>query len=369
MPSKCALMETWRGRIVLARSADEPHNWFLSKKDEPNNWDFFPAVPGETDAVAGNNSPAGLCPDIINSVVPYSEDILVFGGDHSIWALVGDPAAGGRLELVSDVSGMSFGRPWCKDPNGVLYFFGSQGGIFRWVPGSRPERVSVNKIERQLQEEVDLSTHYIRLVYNYKDEGIHILQCPFGAGGTTVSHWFLELNTDSFALDKFGTTTWTNVQPTAVTVVDGDEFDDRSVLFGCEDGYIRRWDKAAKSDDTRTDGVTHNAIDAFFTLFPLNGGTEEATAFEVQFSGLTVVLDPEQDGARFELYASETPESLGVARRMGDLVPGRNPPKWDRVTGPYCGLRIRNAAPEQRFAWERGYLRISSAGPARARSL
>lgn len=368
MPNRCALIETWRGRIVLARSADEPHNWFLSKKDEPNNWDFFPAVPGETDAVAGNNSPAGLCPDIINSVVPYSEDILVFGGDHSIWALVGDPAAGGRLELVSDVAGMSFGRPWCKDPNGVLYFFGSQGGIFKWVPGARPERVSVNKIERQLQE-VNLSTHYIRLVYNYKDEGIHILQCPFGAGGTTVSHWFLELQTGAFSKDKFGTSTWTNVQPTAAMVVDGDEFDDRSVVFGCEDGYVRKWDKAAKSDDTRTDGVTHNAIDAFFTLFPLPGLSEESTAFESQFSGLTVVLDPEQEGARYELYASETPEEIGVARRMGDLVPGRNPPKWDRVSGSYCGLRIRNAAPEQRFAWERGYVRVSSAGPVRARSL
>lgn len=368
MPSRCALIETWRGRIVLARSADEPHNWFLSKKDEPNNYDFFPAVPGETDAVAGNNSPAGLCPDIINSVVPYSDDVLVFGGDRSIWALVGDPAAGGRMELVSDVAGMSFGRPWCKDPNGVLYFFGSQGGVFKWIPGARPERVSIAKIERQLQN-VNLSTHYIRLVYNYKDEGIHILQCPFGAGGTSVSHWFLELNTNSFALDKFGTTTWTNVQPTAVMVVDGDAFDDRVVLFGCEDGYVRRWDKDAKSDDTRTDGVTYNAIDAFFTLFPLNGIEEEASAFESQFSGLTVVLDPTQDGARYELYASETPEDIGVARRMGDLVPGRNPPKWDRVSGPYCGLRIRNAAPEQRFAWERGYLRASSAGPARARSL
>lgn len=369
MPSKCALIETWRGRIVLARSADEPHNWFLSKKDEPNNWDFFPSVPSEVDAVAGNNSPAGLCPDIINSVVPYSEDVLVFGGDHSIWMLVGDPAAGGRLELVSDSTGMSFGRPWCKDTDGVLYFFGSQGGIYKWVPGARPARVSQNRIETQLQEEVDLSTHYIRLVYNHKEEGIHILQCPFGAGGTAVSHWFLELGPNAFAKDKFGTTTWTNVQPTAATVVDGDEIDDRAVIFGCEDGYVRKWDDAAKSDDTRTDGVTYNAIDAFFTLFPLGGVREEETSFESQFSGLTVVLDPEQEGARFELYASETPESIGVARRMGDLVPGRNPPKWDRVTGPYCGLRIRNAAPEQRFAWERGYIRVSTAGVARPRSL
>jgi len=367
IPARCALIETWRGRIVLARSADEPHNWFLSKKDEPDNWDFFPPVPGETDAVAGNNSPAGLCPDIINCVVPYSEDILVFGGDHSIWALVGDPAAGGRLELVSDVTGMAFGRPWCKDPSGVLYFFGSQGGLFRWTPQARPERVSLNKIERDLQD-VDLESYYIRLVYNHRDEGIHILQIPFGAGATNVTHWFFELKTEGFSEDVFGSAAHTNVQPTAAMVIDGDDFDDRLVLFGCEDGFVRKWDRAAKSDDTRSDGTTKIAIDSYVTIGPLQGAAEEMSGGEVQFSGLTVVLSDQDDGARYELFAAEAPDSIGVALRQGVLVAGRNPPKWDRVTGAYAWLRLRNAAAEQRWAFERGFVRASPAGLARPRS-
>jgi hypothetical protein len=367
IPARCALIETWRGRIVLARSADEPHNWFLSKKDEPDNWDFFPPVPTETDAVAGNNSPAGLCPDIINAVVPYSEDILVFGGDHSIWALVGDPAAGGRLELVSDTTGMAFGRPWCKDPAGVLYFFGSQGGLFRWTPAARPERVSLNKIERSLQD-VDLSAYYIRLVYNHRDEGIHILQIPFGAGATHVTHWFFELKTESFAEDHFGTSGHTNVQPTAAMVLDGDEFDDRLVLFGCEDGYVRKWDRAAKSDDTRSDGSTKIAIDSFVTIGPLQGSAEEQSGGEFQFSGLTVVLSEQDDGARYEFYAAEAPDSIGAVVHHGDLAAGRNPPRWHRVCGAYAWLRLRNAAPEQRWSLERAHLRVSPAGMARPRS-
>src|SRR6185503_17201582 len=168
--------------------------------------------------------------------------------------------------------------------------------------------------------------------------------------------------------DKFGTTTWTNVQPTAVAVIDGDEFDDRAVLFGGEDGFVRRWDRAAKSDDTRPDGSTFNPIDAFATIFPLPGMDEDSTGFETQFSGLTVVMAEEQAGARYELFSSEEPEHLGLPRRTGELKPGRNPPKWDRVVGPYCGLRIRNAAPEQRFAVEKMYIRASTAGLARPRS-
>lgn len=364
-PDRCSLIEAWRGRIVQARSADEPHNWFMSKKDNPDNWDYFPPVPDETTAVAGNNTETGLCPDIINSVVPYSEDILLFGGDHTIWGLIGDPAAGGRLELVTDATGMSFGRPWCKDPNGVLYFFGSTGGIFRWAPGARPERVSVNKIERQLQD-VDLSTHYIRLVYNHKDEGIHILQVPFGDGGTQVSHWFLELKTQAFALDHFGSSSVTNVQPTAVTILDGDAFDDRTVLFGGEDGYVRQWDRAAKSDDFEEDGTTPVPIDALVTIGPLNVGSPEGV--DMTFDGLTVVLGEQDDGARYELFASETADSIGDVVRTGELRSGRNPPRWDRVTGPFCWLRLRNTAPDERFTYERAFIRASVAGMTRARS-
>lgn len=269
------------------------------------------------------------------------------------------------MELVSDITGMSFGRPWCKDPAGVLYFFGSQGGIFRWVPGSRPERVSEFKIERELSE-IDLGTYFIRLAYNKKDEGIHILQCPFGAGGTLVSHWFLELKTDAFAEDVFGLTDHTNVQPTAVCVIDGDEFDDRAVLFGSEDGYVRRWDKAAKSDDTRSDGTTKIPIDARVMFGPLEA--EYGAGMETQFSGLTVVLAEAEDGARYELFASETPDSVGQSLRSGALTPGRNPPKWDRVTGPYCFVRLRNTASEERFSFERAMIRASPAGVARPRS-
>lgn len=365
MPPRCALIESWRGRIVLARSADEPHNWFMSAKDEPNNFDYFPPVPNETQAVAGNNSAAGLCPDIINSVVPYSEDILVFGGDHSIWALVGDPAAGGRLELVSDITGMAFGRPWCKDPDGVLYFVGSRGGLFRWVPGGKPERLSLYKIERQLQD-IDFSTYHVKLFWNYQDEGLHILQLPFGAGGTQVSHWFWEAKSDAFSKDLYGHSSYTNVQPTDALVIDGDDFDDRLLLFGCEDGYVRKWNKSSKSDDTRSDGTTKQAIDSIVTIFPIQAG-EQATGLETQFQGLTVVLGDSQDGARYELFASDEPELPGVSERQGTLGPGRNPPKWDRVVGPYCGLRLRNSAAEETWSFERAYIHAIPAGMARPR--
>lgn len=270
------------------------------------------------------------------------------------------------MELVSDITGMAFGRPWCKDPNGVLYFFGSKGGVFRWAPGAQIERVSVFKIERSLQD-VNLATHYVRLSYNYKDEGIHILVMPFGAGGTQVSHFFLELKEEAFAKDVFGTASHTNVQPTAVHVIDGDEFDDRLVLFGCEDGMVRKWDAAAKSDDFQTNGTSYNAIDSYVTLGPIQGPAEVEGGLETQFHGLTVILSDPDDGAKFELYATEEADSIGATKRSGMLVAGRNPPKWDKVVGPHCWIRLRNAAAQERWSLERAYLYAVPAGMVRPR--
>lgn len=272
------------------------------------------------------------------------------------------------MELVSDITGMSFGRPWCKDPNGVLYFFGSRGGLFRFIPGGTPERISMFRIERRLQD-VDLANYFIRLVYNYKDEGVHIFQCPFGAGGTHVAHWFYELKAEGFAEDRFGSTSVTNIQPTAVHVIDGDDFDDRLLLIACEDGYVRKWDPSAKSDDTRSDGTTKIAIDAYATIGPIQGPFEQESGLEMAFKGLTVVLSSTDDGGRYELYAAESPESIGSMIQQGELVAGRNPPKWTGVVGSYCWVRLRNAAAEEHMAFERATIYASPAGMAHPRSI
>jgi hypothetical protein len=79
-------------------------------------------------------------------------------------------------------------------------------------------------------------------------------------------------------------------------------------------------------------------------------------------------LGDRDDGVRYELFSSDEPDDIGISRASGVFGPGRNPPSWERVVGPYCGLRLRNAAPDERFSFERAYLHASQAGMARPRA-
>lgn len=259
--SSAKLAATWRGRIVLSGIASEPRNWFMSSLGDPLNWDYFPSVNVETQAVAGNNSDAGLSGDVVNTLIPYSDDLLLFGGDRTIWQMTGDPMSGGRLDLISDITGIAFGNTWCKDPLGVIYFFGSKGGVFRMIPGQKPQTLSQTSISESLFN-IDVDSTSIRLAWNHREMGVHVFLTPLDLSLAT-KHYFYDLRTESWWRDSFSSP---NHNPTAVAEVDGFASDDRSLLLGVQDGGILKWDASATGDNG-------TAIDSYVLVGPIKGGT------------------------------------------------------------------------------------------------
>lgn len=360
IPPRCRLITSWRGRIVLAGDPDNGSLWHMSSSEDPDDWDQFPPEPLATQAISANNQSqtAGMVPDIINTLIPYNDDYLIFGGDHSIWQLSGDPMAGGELDLVSDITGMAFGRPWAKDPNGVIYFVGSRGGLYRMTPGSAPQRISQHTIERLLNDALDFSTHYVRMVYSWEEEGLRIFQLPFDTV-TQVDHFFWDQKRGAPYQDKHALTSAGNldIQPTAVAVIDGDTPDDRFLLIGCADSYIRKLDRDARDDDgTR---IVSKAI-----IGPIAGSEEPV---EVKFSLAEIVLADDQQGATYSLFANSEPSNMGVALSTDYLLPGRNPYISSRMRGSYCWLSLENGAVGERWSLESASIRAIPAGRKRAR--
>lgn len=235
------LICTWRGRTVLSGLLKDPQNWFMSAIGDPTNFDYAPLSPGPNDAIAGNNAPLGLIGDVITSMCPYTDDILIFFGDHTIWMMRGDPADGGRVDLISDVVGGAWGICWCKDDVGNVYFFSNKCGIFTMVPGQPPVRIS-QAIE-QLLTSIDTGANAIRLVYDARFQGIHVYVTPL-ASPQPAQHFFYEVRTGGWFTESFADK---NMNPLCCAVLDGNNPDDRVVVIGSWDGYVR--------------GVTADAID------------------------------------------------------------------------------------------------------------
>lgn len=358
IPRRAKLIATWNGRVVLARAADDPYNWYMSAIGDPDNWDFFPTVPSLSQAVSGGQARTGINRDIVNALIPYNDDLLLIGGDHSIQRLTGDPMAGGQIDLVSDQTGIAFGRAWTKDPEGALYFFGSRGGVYAMAPGGLPVDISRNRIERALRS-VDLTDYNVRLLWNDYDNGLHVyfVRANLAAPATT-RHWFWDRKSDSWWEDEFAST---DLEPTAVAILDGDDPDDRVVAIGGEDGILRRLDPTAHSDDV---GGTPLRIWSRVRIGPI---ADDRVSTELMFHGWEFTLAPSLSGVTYQLYQSDDPQVLGDIVRQGYLRAGKNPPVMARAVGSAVWMQLSNGSIGESWAYDGGAVWASRAGRKRAR--
>lgn len=265
------LITVWNGRIVLSGIASDPENWFMSAVGDALDWDIAPTNPTSQTAISGNNAPTGKVADVINGLIPYNDDILIFLCDHSIYQMTGDPYYGGRIDRLSDSIGGAWGRAWCKDDNGVIYFFGSRGGVYRMVPGAPPQSISEHKIEERLSL-VNLNSTSVRMAWNDQEKGVHLFLTRLN--GSRSTHYFWDRRNEAWFRDTFGNALHS---PISVHALDGDKPDDRRVILGCQDGYIRIFSNDAVNDDGEAilSGV-------FFGPILLEQGTQPFVLRELQ---------------------------------------------------------------------------------------
>jgi hypothetical protein len=175
------LITNWRSRIVLSGLASDPHNWFMSALGDPLDFDYSPTVQVETQASTGSVGVVGKGKDTITCLIPFSDDTLIIGCDHSIWQMSGDPQLSGRTDLVTDKIGIAFGNPWCKDQYGNIYFFSNDCEVYKMSAGDGSiVSLSENSIAPQLSQ-VNLNTTLIRMAWDVAANGFHLFFVPIAA--------------------------------------------------------------------------------------------------------------------------------------------------------------------------------------------
>lgn len=345
------LICTWRGRTVLSGLLLDPHNWFMSKAGDPTNFNYAPSSAAPTDAVAGNNSPLGLIGDVITGLCPYSDDVLIFFGDHSVYMMRGDPMAGGSIDLISDVIGGAWGIPWCKDPYGTVYFVSNQMGIYALVPGDRPVRIS-QPVEQLLQD-VNSGTHTFRLIWNDRFQGMHVFITPTAAAAT-ATHLFWEQRTGAWWQDTFANK---NHNPLCCAIFDGNLPDDRVALIGSWDGYVRSVSADAEDDDGED-------IESSVVVGPLM--TKDLD--DVLFKEMQGVLGEDSGDVDFEIFTGNTAEKAltNDPAVSGTWRSGRNPSNLVRRSGHALYVKLSATNP---WSFEGARAVIAGKGKVRRRGI
>lgn len=327
--NKPRLICTWRGRTVLAGLIKDPATWFMSKVDDPTNWNYNPVATTPKQAVAGNSGDLGLIGDVITGMIPYTDDLLIFLCDHSIYMLRGDPAAGGQIDLISKAIGGAWGQAWCTDPTGTIYFMSNLGVIYTLIPGQAP--VQISTAVDQLLRAINTGENGVRLQWDDRFQGLHVWVTPL-AGAAATTHYFFEIRTNAWWTDTF---TDINKSPLCCVTLDGNLPGDRVPLIGSWDGYVRAVDYTATTDDG-------DAIASEVWIGPIL--TKDLD--EVLLKSIQGVLGETSASVTYAIHVGSSAEEAlsSTAVLTGTFGPGRNLTQAIRRAGHAIYIKLTSTS-------------------------
>lgn len=321
------LICNWFGRIVVAGLPLDPQNYFMSAVNDPTDFNELPPAPVPvTAATSGNNADAGLIGDVITGLIPWSNDVLVFLCDHMIFKMTGNPLDGGVVDKVSESIGGAWGEAWCMDPDGNIYFLSNHCGVYIMeAPNGKPRFLS-QAIEK-LTQDINTGECIIRMQWNNQEKGFYLFVTFMDAPAAT-RHYFYDVRNNAWFPDVFGNL---DHNPLCCCTFDGNEPDDRKLLIGCWDGYVRQFDPDADDDDG-TD------IDSVVIIGPIL----TATADMMMLNELQAILAEMSDDVTWSVKVGDTAESAlsSTAVRSGTWVAGRNRNSPVRRSGHAIYIRI-----------------------------
>ena len=357
MPTYSGIVRLHIGKLWLTADTSLPHQWYATRQNDP--WDFLYAQNDAGSAVAGNNTDAGEVGDIVVDAISYSDDYMVFGCASEMHVMLGNPCAGGRIDLLRN-TGLLAARAWTWDDDGNLYMLSTEGILV--VPkgfGQADNLTKTNYPDFVSDLAYNPSTHRVTLAYDRKNKGIFVTRVVISTG--VSKSWFLDLRSGGFFPESYP-----EECATFCTLdFDADDPADSYLLAGCKDGYIRKWDHTSKSDDAGSAG--DEAIDAYIGFGPM--ATSDSARKSNRISGIDIVAGGDGDGGVGDsdnLYCKVYVDA-NAQKVISDMVsgasprytkthksPGQRKGNVDRrkVFGRWVGLVIGNDTVDQSFAFE-----------------
>jgi hypothetical protein len=358
-PAKCTLAAMYRDRLVLAAPRDNPQNFFFSRVGTQTDFNYAVANDPAT-AFAGNASTAGRIGEPIVSLMPFSDDVLLIGGDHNLWAVRGDPADGGSIDLVSNAIGVLGADAWTTAPDGTVYFVGT-GGLFRMAAGGTTPELLTDQTYNQYFSSINRGTSYVQMVWDRDRQGAYIFVTPANTGAAT--HLFYDARNGGLWPISFPD----NHGPISALVYDGDAPDDRQVLLGGRLGLVQKM-----SDTQRRDDGTIISASVMFGPFQPAAPTGDAivTGMDVTLGEVLVGDSPSVWNCNWKLRGGKSAYEVteGTPKRIaGGNFPaaGRQLTRVTRLRGGWFSLEFYNANDGDYFSLERVVVHVENTGKQR----
>ena len=301
-------MALFEGRIWM-NSMTNPNQWFATRQDDPLDLDTLQE--DVKTAISSQSTLAGLVGDALVGFITYKDNYLLFGCANSFFILRGGSTGAGNLSQLSTETGLFSPDSYCWDNGGNLYIIGLTG-FYKFpnnmaVQGTALDNISMRLLPN-LFKTLKLNRKTDRVVLGFDKDANQIEVSITTMDGTWGIAFNYDISTDSIMPDTFSG----GRIPSAFLYVNSYQDDVAGLLNGGYDGYIRKFDPEAKSDDGEI-------VDSYVLFGPIT--INELIKANVKIKEVHIILAEASDGMTWELYQAKSNELLVSGIKNSTLTP------------------------------------------------
>lgn len=367
MPSYAGYGCNYRGRAHLTADEAYPHQWYESRQRNPWNWLY-----GQNDAqsaVRGGDADAGEIGGTVIVSIPYKDDFIIHACADSLWYLSGDAAEGGSINELDLTTGILGDRAFCWDKIENLYMLTTRG-ITRIPSGfGQPEFITEDIYPDFITDlAYDPALHRITMGYHRTKNLIKISKTTLSDGSNTC--WIYDLINEGL----FPETYPEECGAFSMFWYEAKDPDYKTLLHGCNDGFIRYEDDSSTDDNI---GATTEAINSYVSFGPFALGAEGRKGM---IHSLNVVTTGDE-GSGSSADSNDITYKIFTSRSADDVIknlkanssqkvsgtissPGRPHGSMHKrkVAGVYGGIRLHNSTASQTWGFEKLSLNVIQKG-------
>lgn len=368
VPHGCSIITRYSNSLLLGGDPQAPHVWYMSRRDDPLDFDFGASADDKGRAIAGTSTGTSTIGQPLTAIIPFFADYCIFASTKELWLMRGDPRLNGGFDRISPEVGVIDRFAWCISQQGDLYILATTG-LYQLDlgPNPAPRPLSRTRIPAELLN-IDTSSVEVSMGYESDEDGVLICLTP--TDGSATTHWFYSLRTESFWPISMPAA----CQPRLLYNLPNQTLALRGLVHGGSDGYVRKLSRTQYFDDAPALSLANKLITSRVQYGPFGPGSSDATVAALVHT-IEAVLAQGSRSVGWAIYAADSPEqvirsatpvasgtwatAVSAARTLREMV---------RVRGGAFIVELSGADTTAAGPWTIDSLtaRIAAAGPLRA---